>query len=94
MCALCGEIMSTTITSTNKTYKCINPHYTVISDSQSEVAYMVVLPYSIDTCLKTNKSRIYKLINGKLRFLLTTPIIKPDTEEKILNRIKKLLIFL
>ena len=82
-------------------------HYLIDKDMGMET--MVVYPYKIVTHFRTNggedvsTSRIYKYHTPKnptnpksLRFtgLVTVPKIHPDTAEKLLNRIKSLLVFL
>jgi hypothetical protein len=83
------------------------PHYSIDHDIGMET--MVVYPFKIVTHFRTRRgedvstSRIYKYHTPKnpsnpksLRFkgLITIPKIHPDTSEKLLNRIKGLLLFL
>lgn len=68
-------------------------HYVVEKDSKFEIQHMIVLPYSIDTYADATRSRIYKLTDGKWRLLHEVPFLKADSEDKLLDRIQKLLVF-
>jgi len=68
-------------------------HYIVEQDFKFEIQHMIVLPYSVDTYADATRSRIYKLADGKWRLLQEVPYLKADLEEKLLERIQKLLVF-
>ena len=74
-------------------------HYECEMSPISKLERIYILPYNIDNFEKDNKSRIYKLVTSRngvdnWYFVTETPLIKPDTCDKLLERIQKLLLFL
>jgi hypothetical protein len=76
-------------------------HYEVETapiSQELDVQRAYILPYAIDSF--ANKSRLYKLSKlkehrfNKWQLIKELPLIKIDTEENLLNRIHKLLLFL
>ncbi|CAM6006096.1 unnamed protein product [Sphagnum balticum] len=71
-------------------------HYEVEFDDKMSVQHVMIMPYSIDTYGDQKaplKSRLYKLTEGKWRFVKEVPRIKEDTEENLLKRIANFLPF-
>jgi hypothetical protein len=72
------------------------PHYQVEwhRESGNIAQHVVVPPYYIDTFNVDWKSRVHKVNErGELKFVMTTPQLHMDSSEKILERIKTLIIF-
>jgi hypothetical protein len=101
-CPLCGKFITFKKVAGVEVYSCHSTmddlpeqsHYVVEKDSKLEVQHMYVFPYSIDTFADTPKSRIYKFIDDRWRLVKETGVIREDTEDKLMERLKNLLMFL
>lgn len=70
-----------------------------IEFNKTKIQHIIIYPYSIDTFLDANKSRVYHstgLKNGehKWKLLMEVYLIRAETESKLLDRINKLVTFL
>ena len=70
-------------------------HYEVECDDGQCIQHVYVLPWSIDTFDKYNKSRVHKLHNGhRWKFVVELPPIHPDKKDKLKERINLLVAYL
>jgi hypothetical protein len=75
-------------------------HYEVSFDQKSEAQRIVVYPYSIDSFHPEPKSRVYYTDSRheddtlRWKLLMEVPLIRPENEVKLRNRLDKLLTFL
>jgi hypothetical protein len=75
-------------------------HYEVEFDSREEIQHIIIFPYSIDTLGNSSKSRIYKAYVTDLgdpikwKFLKEVSVIRAESEEKLMERLQTLLLFL
>lgn len=72
------------------------PHYQVEWDKSvnSIGQHVVVPPFYIDTFNMDWKSRVHKVNEkGELKFVMATPQLHMDSPEKILERVKTLILF-
>ena len=104
ICPICSKPLKLRSVAGVQVYECpttiqmlvptnLSSHYTVEKDSKFEIQHMIVLPYSIDTYANATKSRLYKLHDARWRLLHEVSMIRPESEDKLLERIQKLLIF-
>lgn len=68
-------------------------HYVIEQDYKMEIQHMIVLPYSIDTYADSTKSRIYKVMENRWQLIHEVATIHPESQDKLLERLQKLLIF-
>lgn len=74
----------------------INSHYAVDYSPAWKMQRIIILPWSLDNFV--DKTRIYKYseIDHQLkwRFIKELPLIKADTQDNMLTRLNKLMMFL
>lgn len=103
ICPICNKPLKLRSVAGVQVYECpsvieivptnLTSHYVVEKDSMFEIQHMIVLPYSIDTYANSAKSRLYKLQDQRWKLLHEVSVIKPESEDKLLERIQKLLVF-
>lgn len=108
-CPLCGNVLKMQRSYGVTTVSCptINKyhngeeksHYEVEFDKTQGIQHMYVGSWGIDNFLNGTRSRVYKQMSTagvavKWQLVTEIPMLKPELEENLLNRINKLVPFL
>ena len=100
-CPLCGKRLQILYTGQYQRYYCptLDEHTKVqhyflerkTNDNSFEQHY-IVYPFKIETKLNDQKSKVYDLSKDNM-FIVEYPIINPENPEKLLKRLKNLIIY-
>lgn len=105
-CPLCGQILQLRRVSGVAIFSCPtvasthSTHYEVETDNRNCIQHIYIGEWSIDNFENASRSRIYKQtpssdgINKRWKLVKEVPLIKPDTEQNLLDRLERLMLFL
>jgi hypothetical protein len=108
VCPLCDTVLKLRRVAGVSVFECptqaeglVKPksHYEVELDKQAEIQHIVVMPYAIDTFGNASRSRVYRMVGleegqQKWRLMMEVPVIRAEAQDKLLERLNKLAIFL
>ena len=108
VCPLCDKVLTLKQVAGVSVFACptqaeglVKPksHYEVEMDKKAEIQHIIVMPFAVDTFGDASRSRVYRMVGveegqQKWRLMMEVPVIRAEAQDKMLERLNKLAIFL